>query len=94
MFCKHRLAFSRKGHAGLFQNRTGVNFRTRKKFTEPILLLLNIFWYGHLQFHLHITVIHSSLCKVRGGFELSPLMPGTQSEIETITCAHFGNSHF
>ena len=64
MFCKHRLTFPRKGHVGLVQNRTGVNFRTRTKFTEPILQLLNIPWYGHLQFHLHITVIHSSLCKV------------------------------
>ena len=39
---------------------------------------------------------------LRGGFELSPLMPGAQSEIdtykllsgETITWAHFGKSHF
>ena len=53
-------------HVGLVQNRTGVNFRTRTKFTEPILKLLNVPWYGHLQFHLHIdlTVIHSNLCKV------------------------------
>ena len=49
---------------GLVQNKTGVNFRTRTKFTEQILQLLNIPWYGHLQFHLHITVINSSLCKV------------------------------
>ena len=48
----------------MVQNRTAVDFRTRTKFTEPILWLLNIPWYGHLQFHLYITVIHSSLCKV------------------------------
>ena len=63
MFCKHLLTFSRKGHVGLVQNRTGVNFITRTKFTEPILQLLNIRWYGHLQFHLHTLVIHSNLCK-------------------------------
>ena len=60
MFSKHWLTFSRKDHVGLVQNRTRVNFRTRTRFTEPILQLLNIPWYGHL----HITVIHSSLCKV------------------------------
>ena len=61
MFCKHWLTFPRKVHVGQVQNRTGVNFRTRTKFTEPILQLLNIPipWYGHL----HITVIHSSFCK-------------------------------
>ena len=63
MFCEHWLTFSRKGHVSLVQNRTGVNFRARTKFTEPILQLLNIPSYGHLQFHLHIMVIHSSLCK-------------------------------
>ena len=64
MFRKHSLAFSRKGHVALVQNRTGVSFRTRTKFTESILQPLNITWYGHLQFHLHIMIIHSSLCKV------------------------------
>ena len=70
MFCKHQVTFSRKGHVGLVQNRTGINFRTRTKFTESILQLLNRPWYGRLQFHLHITVIHSSLCKVETAIRL------------------------
>ena len=68
--CFVNMTFSRKGPAGLVQNRTGVNFRTRTKFTEPTLQLLNIPWYGHLQFHLHITVIYPSLCKVETATKL------------------------
>ena len=68
--CFVNMTFSRKGPVFLVQNRTGVNFRTRTKFTEPTLQLLNIPWYGHLQFHLHITVIYPSLCKVETATKL------------------------
>ena len=64
MFCKHSLTFLSQGSCKPSPKQNSCYFRTRTKFTEPILQLLHIPWHGHLRFHLHITVIHSSLCKV------------------------------
>ena len=93
-FAKVNLTVSRKGHVG--QNRTNVDFQNKNKVHRTNITAIEHTLACQLQFHLYITVIHSSLCKVETVIELLKCVSSSfpeQSERESESNSDHGKRH-